>query len=148
MLGKPWIKGAARSFAETEPITVPMAYGVDFDAPTEPLPLLPTPGPAPQPLALAPQEVRLYDVIAEIRKNNRVCLQPTRWLEFYRMLEAHADGQALPPEPFTGSAWAATPALAKSMCFRHQVEWAATHNLMNTTWLFLQSLPESDWHYG
>jgi hypothetical protein len=148
MLGKNWIKGTSRAFAETEPATQPMGYNADFDAPTQPLPLLPARAAAPEPIALTLKEVKLDDVVAEIRKHNRICLQPTRWLEFHALLEAHAAGATLPPAPLTGAAWAATPALAKRMCFRDQVEWAAAHNCLNTTWRFLQSLPDSDWHRG
>jgi hypothetical protein len=90
----------------------------------------------------------LWDVIVEIRKNNRICPQPARWQAFYTLLEQHADGQALPPAPLTGPAWASTPALAKRMCFRDQVEWAAAHNCMNVAWPFLQAIPDADWHYA
>ena len=132
------------SFPDTEPMTQPVAYGEDFDADTQPMPLMSTSWP--EPLTLAPPQIALYDLLAEIRKDGRVCPLPTRWLAFYRLLEAHADGTALPPAPLTGSAWAATPALAKRMCLREQVEWTASHNCMNAAWLFLKQLPQADWH--
>jgi len=143
--------GTARDFPDTEPqSTLPMippgeeaAY-----ADTRPSPLADLRAAAPVVLALAPLEVTLYDLMAEIRKDNRVCPMPTRWLEFYRLLEVHAGAAALPPPPLVGSAWAATPAMAKRMCFREQVEWAAAQHCINLAHGYLKGLAEADWHYG
>jgi hypothetical protein len=119
-------------------------------ADTEPMPL-PEVQPAPAAanfggLSLAPVETSLYEVMAAIRKDNRVCPQPTRWLEFYRILQEGSAGAPLPAPPLTGSAWAATPASAKRMCFREQVEWAANHQCLQKAWEFLNDLPDTEWH--
>ena len=90
----------------------------------------------------------LHELMAVVRKNNRVCPQPNRWIEFYALLEAFADGATLPSPPLTGAAWASTPALSKRMCFREQVEWAVTQDCVTAATTFLKGLPESDWHYG
>jgi hypothetical protein len=92
-------------------------------------------------------EVTLYEALAEIRKDNRISPQPTRWLEFYRLLQQEGDGSPLPPAPLTGSAWASTPSLAKRMCFREQVEWAGAHGCLAPVFQFIKSLPETDWNY-
>ena len=149
--------GKPQSFPDTEPLSQPMHHAGDtFDAETVPQPLEPL-ADAPSgkklslddlgSLALAPVEVTLYEALAEIRKDNRVCPQPTRWLEFYRVLQERGDGAAMPAEPLTGSAWAATPPLAKRMCFREQVEWADAHGCLAPAFEFLKSLPDTDWNY-
>jgi hypothetical protein len=97
-------------------------------------------------LSLAPVETSLYEVMAAIRKDNRVCPQPTRWLEFYRILQERGAGAPLPASPLTGSAWAATPPSAKRTCFRDQVEWAANHDCLRPAWDFLSALPDTDWY--
>jgi hypothetical protein len=144
-------------FPDTEPLSQPLHHAGDtFDLPTEPLPLEPLahlPASAKKSLddlgslSLAPVEVTLYEALAEIRKDNRISPQPTRWLEFYRLLQQEGDGSTLPAEPLTGSAWASTPPLAKRMCFREQVEWADAHGCLAPAVDFLKSLPETDWNY-
>ena len=148
MLKPPW--GRPKDFNDTEPMsTLPMVPPGEESAyaDTAPVPLVNVLAAAPPALALAPQEVTLYDLMAEIRKDNRVCPLPTRWLEFYRVLEETSGRDSLPAPPLVGSAWAATPALAKRMCFREQIEWTAQNNCMNAAYRFLQGLRENDWHY-
>ena len=141
---------AAREFSDTEPHTLPMALPGDEGAfaATLPLPLANVRPAAPAALALAPLELTLYDLMAEIRKDNRVCPQPTKWLEFYRLMEQLSGSSRLPSPPLVGSAWAATPSSAKRMCFREQVEWAAANNCMHAAHTFLKNLQEADWHYA
>ena len=136
-------------FPDTEPMSQPMKYAGDTSfAATQPSPLRALPDePDFGSLSLAPAEVTLYEALAEIRKDNRVCPLPTRWLEFYRLLQESGDGTPLPPQPLTGSAWAATPSLAKRMCFREQVEWADRHRCLRQAYEFIESLPDNDWHY-
>ena len=145
-------------FPDTEPLSQPMQHtGDTFDADTVPQPLEPMVDvPVARKrrsssdldaLSLAPIQVTLYEALAEIRKDNRISPLPTRWLEFYRLLQQAGDGSPLPAEPLTGSAWAATPPLAKRMCFREQVEWADAHGCLAQAVAFLKSLPEADWNY-
>ncbi|WP_332827630.1 hypothetical protein [Ramlibacter sp.] len=155
---KLWSSSKPQSFPDTEPLSQPMHHAGDtFYDQTVPQPLEPLADiPAPKAkishddlgsLSLAPVEVTLYEALAEIRKDNRISPQPTRWREFYRLLGEQGDGSPLPPEPLTGSAWASTPSLAKRMCFREQVEWAGAHGCLAPAFEFLKSLPESDWNY-
>ena len=144
-------------FPDTEPLSQPMQHtGDTFYDDTVPQPLEPLPPPPPSrkktvdrfgSLSLAPVEVTLYEALAEIRKDNRISPLPTRWLEFYRLLQEEGDGAPLPAEPLTGSAWASTPPLAKRMCFREQVEWADAHGCLAAAVSFLRSLPDADWNY-
>lgn len=106
---------------------------------------------APSPLAglgpLRPPDDPLELALAVARKNNRVCPQPWRWEEFHQLLLTYADGGTLPAEPLLGEAWAATPALAKRMCLREQIDWALAHNCITPAYLYLRDLPDSDWNY-
>lgn len=112
-------------------------------APTEPMTL----EPALAELSLAPVEVTLYEVMAELRRNNRVCPQPTRWFEFYRVLIDASPRSKRPAEPPSASAWSSTPPLAKRMALREHVEWAQAHGCLQAAYDFLRRLPESDWHH-
>jgi hypothetical protein len=136
--------GRHQDFPETEALPDdPSGY-----AETQPLPL-PEPSQAPASLdnlSLAPLEMSLYETMALARKDNRVCPQPSRWLEFYRLLQDSAPGAARPPEPLVGSAWASTPPLAKRMCFEQQLEWADRNHALQPAYEFLRDLRESDWH--
>jgi len=158
-MNKPLWGKKPSQFADTEPAsTIPLTLqnDGDFDAPTEPMPLSAKPAPAKPSLAdipelslsLAPQEAGEYELMAELRKENRVCPQPTRWLEFYRVLQDHAGNKPLPSPPLTGSAWAATPPSAKRMCFQEQAEWAVKNDCVVPAYNFLEKLAKADWLYS
>lgn len=118
-------------------------------AQTSPAPLAPAPAfSLDASLELAPIGAGEYELMAETRKDGRVCPQPTRWLEFYRILQDAARGGALPPPPLTGSAWAATPPDTKRACFAEQAAWAVRQGCIAEAHAFLSALPASDWHYG
>lgn len=144
-----WSRG--KDFPDTEPAsTLPMVPPGEEAAyaETQPSPLVSV-RPAPDSfgeLELAPIEVSLYEVMALARKDNRVCPQPSRWSEFYRLLQDHAAGAALPAEPLIGSAWASTPPLAKRMCFHEQIEWAERQRCLQAAYDHLKALRESDWY--
>ena len=137
-------------FADTEPMNMGLATDEQY-ASTEPQALARAPAPAIPDLpglSLAPVAAGDYELMAETRKEGRVCPQPTRWLEFYRVLQDNAKGVALPAPPLTGSAWASTPAGAKRMTFMEQIDWAVKNDCITPAYEFLQALPKSDWHYG
>jgi hypothetical protein len=136
------------AFADTEPMANLGLANEDQYAATEPAPLAPEARRIAEPpgLSLAPIEAGEYELMAETRKDNRVCPQPTRWLEFYRVLQENSSGSAMPSTPLTGSAWAATPGSAKRMCFREQVEWAVAQGCVTPAYQFLKGLPPSDWY--
>jgi hypothetical protein len=147
MTKPPWAK--AKDFPDTEPMVRPGEDGAYADTAPQPLASVRPAAPAfPDGLSLelAPVEISLYEVMAEARKNNRVCPQPTRWLEIYRLLEQSAAGAALPAAPLVGSAWASTPPLAKRMCFHEQLEWAAAHDCLNPVYDYLKNLSDPEWY--
>jgi hypothetical protein len=88
----------------------------------------------------------VHDLMAIVRKDNRICPQPQRWLDFYRLLEEFADGAVLPSPPLVGVAWSETPPSAKRMCFREQVEWAVAQDCVIAATTFLKSLQDGEWH--
>jgi hypothetical protein len=146
--------GQGRDFPDTEPLSmVPPGEEVGY-APTEPAPLVDVrPPAAPKAAAgpsleLAPVGAGEYELMAEIRKEGRICPLPTRWLEFYRVLQDAAHGAALPAPPMSGSAWAANTPAAKRSCFAAQVAWAVEHGCVPQAYEFLSALPKSDWYYG
>lgn len=142
--------GRGREFPDTEPHTLPLALPEADSgyAQTEPQPLANVRPLPVNSLSLAPLEVTPYDLVQESRRDGRVCPLPTRWLEFYRLLEQLSGPAKLPAPPLVGSAWAATPNSAKRMCFREQVEWAVANNCVHAAHGFLKNLHEADWHYG
>lgn len=105
----------------------------------------PTPAAAPP----APQPLTGELVMAEARRFNRVCPLPEQWHQLYDLLPAKIvrGGRSLPPPPITGPAWQATSAMPKRMCLRDHIEWAEHHGALEVVMLFLQSLPESQWHH-
>lgn len=145
-MSKPlWGKGKP-TFTDTEPAsTLPMVPPGEEQAyaDTAPQPLVRITATLPA----APRQGTVHDLMAEIRKDNRVCPQPGRWEEFYRLLTDLSEGAALPSPPLVGEAWKSTPSVAKRMCFREQVEWAAANNCLIAAYTFLKVLPQKDWHY-
>ena len=134
-------------FADTEPMAhLSLASDEQYaPAPAAPTAQVAAPIPDALGLSLAPIEAGEYELMAETRKDNRVCPLPTRWLEFYRILQDAAQGDALPAPPLTGSAWASTPTAAKRACFREQIEWAVAHGSVTPAYDYLRALPPSDW---
>ncbi|MBK6006811.1 hypothetical protein JJB11_11980 [Ramlibacter ginsenosidimutans] len=134
----------SQDFPDTQPITVPMEFEASLDAPTEPMGLMDMP--AYGGLELAPIEVTLYEVTGLTRKDNRVCPQPSRWLEMYRILQDQPGRDGLPPDPVVGSAWASTPPLAKRMAFHEQLEWADRNHCLTPVHEYLKTLRDVDWY--
>lgn len=136
-------------FADTEPMHPP--HDAEELA-TEPMPLMAMAAGVPDldalGLSLAPLEAGEYELMAETRKDGRVCPVPTRWLEFYRVLQDAARGRPLPPPPLTGSGWASTSAAAKRARFLEHAEWAVRNGCITPAYAFLQALPAPEWYRG
>ena len=137
-------------FADTAPSSIPMRLsgGDPRYAATMPAPLVKRVLVPAVPRGVRP-EPELDDVLLEARRNNRVCPQPPRWLDLFDLLQRKAAGTPLrlPAPPLTGKAWTGTRPLAKRMCFREQLEWAAANNCLGIAFDFLKTLPDTDWHY-
>lgn len=148
-----WTTLAAKEdvvFADTTPASIPMPLpqGDRRYATTVPAALT-SRAAAPARSAPAGKGVVLGDVLAEARRNNRLCPRPLAWQRLYEMLPDKTQGQRgwQPPPPLTGTAWSTTPPLAKRMCLRDRIEWAETHGCLDGVHAFLKGLPEEEWHH-
>ncbi len=93
--------------------------------------------------------VSLEEVLAEIQKNNRVCPQPKSWQQLYDMLphKRHTGGGWEPSLPLILAAWWDTPSLSKKLRFHEHIKWAADHGCLKEVYVFLQNIPEDQWHH-
>lgn len=130
--------------AEPEPPRTDQGF-----APTIPLSLSGLSAPAGAAVPPVAQPLTAQLVMAEARRFNRVCPLPEQWQQLYDLLPAKiiSGGSSQPPPPISGPAWSATSAMPKRMCLRDHIEWAEHHGALEVVMLFLQSLPESQWHH-
>lgn len=85
----------------------------------------------------------VQEVMAEVRRNNRVCPKEAEWQNLHAMLAPQA------PAPLTGSELKKTPPLLRRIRLRDQVEWAAENGQLMEVMDFLQKLREDQWmHMG
>jgi hypothetical protein len=97
------------------------------------------------PAAPAPGELTLDDVLAEIRRNNRVCPKPTVWKKLYDYLPNKTS--QLVEVPATVQEWTMTPPLQKRARLRQHIEWAAAQGVLKQVHKALVALPEEKWHH-
>jgi hypothetical protein len=94
-----------------------------------------------------PSDVSVDDVMAQARRYNRVCPVEAEWLRLQAVLTDYGGSDA--PAAMQGAALRSTPALAKRMAVRDQVEWAAQRCCLPQVYAFLEALPEDRWiHMG
>ena len=141
------------NFADTAPASIPMPLLPKGDrryATTVPS-ALSSDRPAAEAARRAPvgKRVMVSEVMVEVRRNNRLCPQPTAWQRLYELLPDKKQGPQgwQPQPPVSGAAWSATPALAKRMCLRDHIEWADSHGCLAEVLSFLKELPEEQWHH-
>lgn len=130
-------------YAETAPAPVVPSEASDPYAPTAPARLSRREVPAVRPPA--PKPPTINDAMVEVRRNNRVCPNPVRWLELYEMLPNRTESRPTPP--LVGASWQATPSLSKRMCLREHLAWAETNESLPRVLDFLKQLPEEEWHH-
>jgi hypothetical protein len=89
------------------------------------------------------------ELIAYCRENNRVCPQPDRWNELWKMLPNRKQVGAgwEPPLPLILAAWYETPAMSKMLRLAEHIQWADTHGVLPKVAAFLRNLSEEDWHH-
>ena len=93
--------------------------------------------------------ISIEAVLAEAKKNDRVCPQPQRWNELYQLLpNRQRKGNAWePPLPLILAAWWDTPALPKKLRFEEHLRWAETHGCLELIDSFICALAEDQWHH-
>lgn len=91
----------------------------------------------------------LEEVLAETKKNKRVCPQPTKWNELYWLLpNKKRKGNGWEPSlPLILAAWSDAPDLSKTLRLREHLEWASKHACLDEIHEFLVNLREEDWHH-
>jgi hypothetical protein len=85
------------------------------------------------------------DVLAEARRNNRVCPKPLIWQRLYEYLPNKVAG--LPQVPATRSEWDRMSAMEKRARLRVHIEWAAGQGVLMQVHKALLGLPEERWHH-
>lgn len=139
--GQPSADPHGSGFEPTPPRS--LLQGVAY-ASTQPAGLAAAPAPAPASERI--ERVTADQVMAIVRRNNRVCPLPPQWQGLYELIGARAHGQA-PPPPLTGPAWHRTSSLAKRMCLREHLEFAEAVGRLAEAREFLQFLPEEQWYH-
>lgn len=95
--------------------------------------------------------VTLEQALEEAQKNDRVCPQPRKWNELYKLLPnrvRRGDGWE-PAVPLILAAWWDTPAMLKILRLREHIEWASEHGCLDVIYEFMQNLMEEEWfHIG
>jgi hypothetical protein len=90
------------------------------------------------------------ELIAYCRQNNRVCPQPGRWNELWKILPDRKQIGAgwEPPVPLILAAWHETPAMSKMVRLAEHIQWADSHRVLPQVAAFLRNLREEDWHHA
>ena len=122
-----------QGFKATEPATL-------HNVPTAPAALSPAGSP---PAAAALPGVE--DVMAEARRNNRVCPKPQVWQRLYDWLPHK--GPQLAPVPASRAEWDQMSPLEKRSRLRQHVEWAATQGVLPKVHEAFKALAEDRWHH-
>lgn len=91
----------------------------------------------------------LAAVLAEARKNGRVCPKPGKWNDLYKLLpDTKRKGVSWEPSPpLILAAWWDTPDELKMSRLRTHIEWASKHGALDAVYTFLLTLNEDDWHH-
>ena len=92
---------------------------------------------------------QLQTLISFCSENERVCPQPDKWNELWKLLPNRSrQGSGWEPAlPLILGAWHDTPALLKTFRLREHLEWADKHGTLDVVNEFLRNLAETDWHH-
>ena len=107
--------------------------------PTEPASLHPPATPA------GPPPLTVDDVMAEARRNKRICPKPLVWQRLYDWLPGKT--AQLAGVPATRAEWEQLAPLQKRSRLREHIEWAAARGLLQKVHDALKALPEDRWHH-
>ena len=93
--------------------------------------------------------MQAQELVALFAINKRVCPQPHRWNELYKVFSyAAVVRKVAPPDrPLVLAAWHETPALLKAIRMRDHIHWACAHGLEDWLTDWLHRLDEGDWHH-
>jgi hypothetical protein len=84
--------------------------------------------------------------------NDRVCPQPQKWAELFRILKhtkQNPDGGWSPSLPLILAAWGHATPTKKQLRFEEHIRWAFNNDQIEEIGKYLRSLHENDWaHFG
>jgi len=91
----------------------------------------------------------LEEVLALAQSNNRVCPQPRKWNELYKLLpNTRRVGHGWKPSiPLILGSWFDSSDMQKMSRLREHIEWAHDNNCLGTICQFLENLKEEEWHH-
>lgn len=89
----------------------------------------------------------LDEVLQEARKNGRICPQPLKWHELYKLLLTRVCTEAgsEPPLPLILAAWHETPGMMKMLRLEEHIRWAEKEGVLKEVHDFLKQLKPDDW---
>jgi hypothetical protein len=95
------------------------------------------------------KDERVIALITYVTENGRICPQPQRWNELWKLLpnrQQNANGGWNPPLPLILGAWHYATGLEKILRLREHMEYAHQNGVFEEVNRFLRSLAESDWY--
>ncbi len=93
----------------------------------------------------------LEEALEEVQRNNRVCPQPQKWNELYKLLpnKRRKGGGWEPSLPLILAAWWDTSAIQKKLRLCEHIEWAYKQGCLDVVYEFMKNLKEEEWlHVG
>ena len=93
----------------------------------------------------------LEELIAFCGRNGRVCPQPLKWNELYKLLRSRAKrprgSRAGPDPPLILAAWHVSSDHQKRVRFISHLQWAHEYGDWDGVVKLVRSLPEDRWHF-
>jgi len=96
-------------------------------------------------------DIKLEDFLKEMKKNNRVCPQPSYWNQAHNLIpnNTFSDfGMYAPDSPLILSSWWESTPSEKSQRFIEHLEWAEKQNALAIVLKYLMNLTEKKWFHG
>jgi hypothetical protein len=93
----------------------------------------------------------LKETLEMVRKNTRICPQPDKWNELYKLLPNRnmVNGGWEQALPFILAAWWDTSGIIKQIRLKAHIERANEHECLDVVCRYLECLSEKDWfHVG
>ena len=92
----------------------------------------------------------LKNLMGFLNKNGRICPQPKKWNELWKMLpDRKQKGNGWEPSlPLILAAWWEASDEQKAERLKSHVQWAFEHGKLLQIDSYLRNLSDNDWHYA